>query len=77
MRQWLEQSGVAPSVIIEEPHSTTTYENAIYSKKIALERSWKHVLVVTSSFHQFRSDLVFKSVFQPQIQVRSQLHWGN
>ena len=48
MRRWLNEEA-----------STSTRENAVFSLQMAQERGWSSVLVVTSPFHQRRSQLTF------------------
>ncbi|EFJ43873.1 hypothetical protein VOLCADRAFT_106645 [Volvox carteri f. nagariensis] len=45
---------------LEEDASTSTYENALFSLAICKEKGWKTLLIVTSPFHQLRSELVFR-----------------
>ncbi|GLI65520.1 hypothetical protein VaNZ11_009075 [Volvox africanus] len=45
---------------LEEDASTSTYENALFSLAICQQKGWKTLLVVTSPFHQLRSELVFR-----------------
>ncbi len=61
LRQQFIANGVADSAIIIEGHSRNTYENAIYSKKLADSLHLKFPLVlVTSALHMRRSAAVFK-----------------
>ena len=48
MRRWLNEEA-----------STSTRENAVFSLQMAQERGWSSVLVVTSPFHQRRSQWTF------------------
>ncbi|GIL75836.1 hypothetical protein Vretimale_5549 [Volvox reticuliferus] len=47
---------------LEEDASTSTYENALFSLAICQQKGWKTLLVVTSPFHQLRSELVFRKL---------------
>ncbi len=60
MAQLLEMMGVPPSVIIQEPDSLNTYQNAVNVRPILQERGIKRVLLVTSALHMPRSLLIFK-----------------
>ncbi|GFR47289.1 hypothetical protein Agub_g8976 [Astrephomene gubernaculifera] len=46
--------------LYEEDASTSTYENALFSLDICRQHGWTTLLVVTSPFHQVRSELVFR-----------------
>ncbi|EFA69943.1 YdcF family protein [Cylindrospermopsis raciborskii] len=52
--------GIPPEVIIEEPNSLNTYENAVNVKKILESRGIKKVLLVTSAMHTPRSLKIFQ-----------------
>jgi uncharacterized SAM-binding protein YcdF (DUF218 family) len=60
MAKIVEALGVPPKVILQDPTSQTTYENAVNVKKILTERQLKRVLLVTSAAHMPRSILIFK-----------------
>ncbi|MFC1687221.1 YdcF family protein [Patescibacteria group bacterium] len=53
--------GVPETYIITERESTSTYENALFSKEIMAENMWEDALVVTSAFHSKRACNVFKA----------------
>jgi uncharacterized SAM-binding protein YcdF (DUF218 family) len=53
--------GVAPDRIAVEAHSRNTHENAVESKRIAGERGWTRLLVVTSAFHMPRAAGCFRA----------------
>ena len=48
--------GVPESIITEEPESTSTYENLIFSRKIlaAREKMNTHIVIITHDFHAAR-----------------------
>ncbi|KAG2493306.1 hypothetical protein HYH03_008442 [Edaphochlamys debaryana] len=48
----------------QEDQSTSTYENALFSLDICRQRGWTRLLVVTSPFHQIRSELVFRKLVE-------------
>lgn len=60
MANILSQIGVPASVIIQEPDSLNTYENAVNVRKILNERGIDQVLLVTSAMHMPRSLSIFK-----------------
>jgi uncharacterized SAM-binding protein YcdF (DUF218 family) len=57
--------GVSPDRVVVEPRSRNTRENAVESKRIAQERGWTHLLVVTSAFHMPRALGCFRAVGLP------------
>ena len=60
MANILSQIGVPASVIIQEPDSLNTYENAVNVRKILNSRDISQILLVTSAMHMPRSLLIFK-----------------
>lgn len=58
----LESWGVDPERLVVEPQARNTRENAVLSKKIADERGWRSVLVITSAFHMPRASECFEAV---------------
>jgi len=60
--------GVAPalgdSFLYLERESTTTVENAEVFARVARERGWKRVLLVTSSYHMVRARSVFERMME-------------
>ncbi|KAG2440925.1 hypothetical protein HXX76_003778 [Chlamydomonas incerta] len=48
----------------EEDQSTSTWENAVFSLRICREKGWRSVAVVTSPFHQVRSEMVFRRLLK-------------
>ncbi len=57
-------TGVKEQDIIVEDKSENTYQNAIYSKNIVLERNFKSAIIVTSPYHMRRSKLILERVFR-------------
>ena len=55
---------VSSKTIIVENKSISTYENAIFTKKILIEHSFKSAIIVTSNYHMRRSRLVFNKAFK-------------
>jgi len=62
MRAYVEILGVAPGDIFEEKASTSTYENAKFSKVIMEKNNWHTALLVTSDYHTERACNVFKKL---------------
>jgi vancomycin permeability regulator SanA len=63
MAQWLQQEeGIDSQVLILESQSNNTWQNALQSMQIVVDHGWRSVVVITSSFHQLRSALVFDEV---------------
>ena len=50
--------------IIGENKSVSTYENALFTKKILVDYNFKSAIIVTSTYHMRRSRLVFNKAFQ-------------
>jgi uncharacterized SAM-binding protein YcdF (DUF218 family) len=61
-KRFLMDIGISADKIIVENKSRDTYENAVFSHKICLEKGYKKVIVVTSAFHMPRTAMVFKKV---------------
>lgn len=60
MRQHLVSLGVAPTDILVEDHSRTTYENAAESCRLLAEHGWTKVVLVTDAFHMTRARACFR-----------------
>lgn len=60
MANILTQISVPASVIIQDPDSLNTYENAVNVRKILNSRGIRQILLVTSAMHMPRSLLIFK-----------------
>ena len=54
--------GIDPARIILEERARNTRENAVYSKRIADERGFEKVVIVTSAFHMRRAAECFAAV---------------
>ena len=61
-KRFLMDIGISGDEIIVENKSRDTYENALFSRKICLERGFNRVVVVTSAFHMPRTAMIFKKV---------------
>lgn len=55
--------GVPDESIKKETDSRSTYENAVYSKKLMLDNGFKSAIVVTTDWHSKRSKFIFDKVF--------------
>jgi uncharacterized SAM-binding protein YcdF (DUF218 family) len=61
----LVEWGVEAERVIVESRSRNTHENAVESRRIALERGFTRLLVVTSAFHMSRALGCFRAVGLP------------
>ncbi|EKN68566.1 YdcF family protein [Schinkia azotoformans] len=55
--------GIPDTAIKKETDSRSTYENAVYSKKLMLDNGFKSAIVVTTDWHSKRSKFIFDKVF--------------
>jgi uncharacterized SAM-binding protein YcdF (DUF218 family) len=60
MAKVMEALGVPADVILQDPTSLNTYENAVNVKKILEARGIRRILLVTSAMHMPRSLQIFK-----------------
>ncbi len=60
MRDLLVQLGVDPADIIVEKESTSTYENALFSRRLLAERKLNGIVLVTDALHMHRASLCFR-----------------
>ncbi|WP_298014985.1 YdcF family protein [uncultured Castellaniella sp.] len=56
----LERDGVPPSAIIQENHSLTTHQNALYTAKVLRQHGIQRFLLVTSALHMPRAMASFQ-----------------
>jgi uncharacterized SAM-binding protein YcdF (DUF218 family) len=54
--------GIAPERVIVEPTARNTHENAVESRRIAKERDFARLLVITSAYHMPRALGCFRAV---------------
>ncbi len=59
-----ERSGVPKEKIVLEDKSTSTYENAIFTKQLLEISNYKSAIIVTSNYHMRRTMLVFNKAFK-------------
>lgn len=62
VRAWLEGLGLAADRFLFERDSATTYENALFSARLAQPKAGETWLLVTSAFHMPRAVGVFRAV---------------
>lgn len=60
LRRWLLERGWPAEKILAESASRNTAENAIETAKLARERNWRRVILVTSAFHMPRAAGCFR-----------------
>jgi len=59
-RRILLAAGVPATAIVEEPRSTSTWENAVFSRPLLEEIHAKSAILVTSSYHSARAHATFR-----------------
>ncbi|MFS0839065.1 YdcF family protein [Paenibacillus sp. 1P03SA] len=64
MKDHAMELGVPEQAIVLEDRADSTYENAVFSKKVIGEHGFKSVTVVSSDFHMRRVKLLFDRVFK-------------
>ncbi|UOQ45559.1 YdcF family protein [Halobacillus salinarum] len=57
------KEGIAKEAILEEPNATSTYENALFARKIMHEHHLKSAVVVTSDYHSRRTRYTFNTIY--------------
>ena len=71
MQRDLTERGVpANAVVVFANHARNTREEAEALRKLATERHWRHVLVVTSNFHTRRTRYILRRVWPPDYEFR-------
>lgn len=60
MRDFLVELGLDPAQLVLEDKSTTTFENARFSKPLVEEQSGHRVFLVTEAMHMFRAERCFR-----------------
>ncbi len=56
------------SSLIVEPNSTSTFSDALYTKRLARINGWKRIILVTSPTHSLRALWIFRKVL-PEVDV--------
>lgn len=62
MRALAIENGVPPPAIELETHAANTYQNVLFSSRIAKEHGWRRVLLVSSPYHMRRALLTWHHV---------------
>jgi len=71
MQRDLTERGVPAKAVVVFAHSAgNTQEEAKALRKLAVERHWRHVLVVTSNYHTRRARYIFRRVWPPDYEFR-------
>ncbi len=71
MQRDLTERGVPAAAVVVFAHSArSTREEAQALRKLAAERHWRHVLVVTSNYHTRRTRYIFRRVWPGDSEVR-------
>lgn len=64
-------AGVDPAMVLIEPFSQTTGENAIETVNIFKQYDIRSAIIVTSSYHERRATLEFQHKAGPDVELRS------
>ncbi|MHB0871509.1 MAG: YdcF family protein [Chloroflexota bacterium] len=64
MRRQAAAMGVPPSGMLLVNRSTSTREDALYTRELMVQKGLKSAILVTSPYHQRRASLTFARVFQ-------------
>ena len=56
--------------IIIEDDATSTFENALYTKKLIDERGFRNIILVTSDYHMPRSYFIMRLLTSPGVQIQ-------
>ncbi len=67
LQKWLGASGIPAASVITLQNSANTYEEAVQVQKLAQERGWKRVILVTSGFHMKRAAATFQRLAIPVV----------
>ena len=70
MRDYAVRMGVPPGRIRTVEDSSSTFEDALKTLRVARELGAARVTVVTSPYHIHRAKLLFRSIYPTDIQVR-------
>jgi uncharacterized SAM-binding protein YcdF (DUF218 family) len=60
MRELVLASGIAEERIVTEERSRNTFENGVYTHRIARDRGWRRLTIVTDAWHMRRALYVFR-----------------
>ncbi len=71
MQRDLTERGVPARAVVAFAHSArNTTEETRALRKLAVERRWRHVIVVTSNYHTRRTRYIFRRVWPPEFEFR-------
>lgn len=59
------------SVLCEEPDPNTTRGEAIFTERLAQERGWDHVVVISWRYHLPRAEYIFGQCFDGDVTMRA------
>jgi uncharacterized SAM-binding protein YcdF (DUF218 family) len=68
MRALAVDQGVPPDRILLEEQATDTHENVVFTHRIAQDRHWRRILLVSSPYHMRRATMVWHKV-APEVTV--------
>ena len=71
MREQALEAGVSDSVILVDPDSQNTYQNATNSKRLLEDINAKNIILVTSPYHQRRTSETFASVLGKDYKIQN------
>jgi len=60
MRDFVVELGVRPADVLQETRSSSTYENALYSRELLINGSETRIRLVTSASHMNRAERCFR-----------------
>jgi|TARA_Y100000310_G_scaffold214702_1_gene215637 uncharacterized SAM-binding protein YcdF (DUF218 family) len=66
LKKYLTDNGVSGDVLIVDDSSMNTKDQAVYTIRLAKEKGWKKIILVTSPFHVLRTHLTFLKQIQEQ-----------
>jgi uncharacterized SAM-binding protein YcdF (DUF218 family) len=61
MRDFVVEMGVRPDDLVLEEKSSSTYENAVYSKPLVAQTGGGRIFLVTEATHMYRSEKCFRA----------------
>lgn len=65
MKEQAERAGVPAASIVTEDESLDTGEDARYTLRLARQRGWRSIILVTSPYHARRALKLFRAVYAP------------
>jgi len=77
MRQQALRSGVPDEAILVDEAARTTFQNATNTRQVAVSFDAKTIILVTSPYHQRRTDMTFVHVFGPGYSFINQSSYDN